>query len=421
MKRFPTVESLAEASLEDVKAVWAGLGYYRRAKLIHDCAKAIVEKHGGKIPTTSVELEKLPGLGRYTAGAISSVVFGESAPIVDGNVVRVLTRLRAIGEEAKATKVVKALWDLAEAIVPEERAGDFNQAMMELGATLCTKANPNCDSCPLASQCAALSEVKSKTWKDDLNNWTPNGAVKREVGAEPDIEDLCTLCPPNAVQATAVTKYPVKGAKKEKKKLTTFISVVRWRNGEDGEWSFLLKKRPDGGLLGGFWEPPSLDLPQDEEGDEHTKVDESMASVFLMDTFGIDVSSFAADSLSLVVSATESGDTSDKPAVSLVRQSLGLYDHKFTHIDQSVLIEKLDITSQNKPELKSSDNSEMKWATADEIANLAVSKVATVCFERVKNPSVPAKKAPSSPKKKTAAANSDKKQPSILSMFAKKS
>lgn len=417
MKRFPTVESLAEASLEDVKAVWAGLGYYRRAKLIHDCAKAIVEKHGGKIPSSSVELEKLPGLGRYTAGAISSVVFGEAAPIVDGNVVRVLTRLRAIGEEAKSTRVVKALWDIAEAIVPEERAGDFNQAMMELGATLCTKANPNCDSCPLASQCAALAEVKSKSWKDDLKNWTRSGTVKREDGAEHDIEDLCTLCPTNAVQATAVTKYPVKGAKKEKKKLTTFISVVRWRNGEDGEWSFLLKKRPDGGLLGGFWEPPSLDLPQDDDGEEYAKVDESMASGFLLDTFGIDVSAFAAGSLSVDVKA---GVASDNASVSLVRQFVGPYEHKFTHIDQSVLIEKLDITSNVRPELKSADGSEMKWVTNDDIANLAVSKVATVCFDRVKNPSTTTKKAPSSPKKKTAAANSDKKQPSILSMFSKK-
>lgn len=419
MKRFPTVESLAEASLEEVKAVWAGLGYYRRAKLIHDCAQAIVSKHGGKIPSTSVELEKLPGLGRYTAGAISSVVFGEAAPIVDGNVVRVLTRLRAIGEEAKSTRVVKALWDLAEAIVPSQRAGDFNQAMMELGATLCTKANPNCSSCPLASQCLALAETKSKSWSDDLSKWGRD-AVKSDGDSGTDIEDLCTICPPNAIQGTVVTKYPVKGAKKEKKKLTTFASVLRWRPNEESEnWSFLFKKRPEDGLLAGFWEPPSLDLPQDEEGEEHLKVEEAMADAFLLDLFGIDIANMS-NSVKIEVKSENGGMAADGVLPSVSRRFIGVYDHKFTHIDQTVLIESIDITSATIPALKLAETATMKWVTVDEIPSLAISKVTTVCLERVKNPAAATKKAAPSPKKKTPAVNSDKKQPSILSMFSKK-
>lgn len=430
MKRFPTVESLAEASLEDVNAVWAGLGYYRRAKLIHECAKAIVASPTGKIPQTSVELEKLPGLGRYTAGAIASVVFDEPAPIVDGNVVRVLTRFRAIGGEAKSNRVTKALWDLAAFIVPSQRPGDFNQAMMELGATVCTKANPSCDSCPLASQCAALKEVKSKNWKTELSQWRPSGTSNHEESAEPDIEDLCTLCPPDVIQGTAVTKYPIKGAKKEKKQLTTFVTVVRWReqaqssSSSSQSWSYLFKKRPEGGLLGGFWEFPSLDVTSnDNETDNiYTKVDESLANSYLLSTFGLSLPTQNETPTPLVSVKLEEGDRSltETPAKHQNRRFVGVYDHKFTHIDQAVLIEKVDIVGGDIPTLQLSEGVEAKWVPAEQISSLAVSKVTSVCLERVSNPnSVQKKKSASSPKKNASTTNTDKKQPSILTMFSK--
>lgn len=424
MKRFPTVESLAEASLEDVNAVWAGLGYYRRAKLIHSCAQTIVEAHNGKMPTTSAELEKLPGLGPYTAGAIASVVFGEPAPIVDGNVVRVLTRFRAIGEDAKSSRVVKALWDLASAIVPKERAGDFNQAMMELGATLCTKANPNCSGCPIASQCAALAETKSKNWKDDLSKWGRESTADGRGSGETDIEDLCSLCPPKATQATSVTKYPVKGAKKEKKKMTTFVSVLRWKASKDeGEkWNYLFKKRPEGGLLGGFWEPPSLDIPQDGEIEVYDKVDKRMANEFLSGLFGVDFTAYLGDSAKVEVKDEDIGmkvDAEASGSVTLVRKFVGSYEHKFTHIDQSVLIEKIDLICKERPALKVIEGVEMKWVSQDEIPSLAISKVTTVCLERINKPGSTPKKTSAPPKKKIPVANSDKKQPNILSLFSK--
>ncbi len=153
MERFPTVRALAEAPLDDVLQVWAGLGYYRRARLIHKCAQAIVEEHDGEVPGSHKALLALPGIGPYTAGAIASIAFGIPAPIVDGNVIRILARLCAIKGDARGKEAQKHFWRIAERLVPHDRAGDFNQAMMELGATLCTPKRPKCLLCPVRSSC----------------------------------------------------------------------------------------------------------------------------------------------------------------------------------------------------------------------------------------------------------------------------
>jgi len=430
MKRFPTVESLASASLDEVNAVWAGLGYYRRAKLIHECAKAIVANHDGKIPGTAAELEKLPGLGRYTAGAIASVVFGEVAPIVDGNVVRVLTRFRAIAGDSKSPKVIKALWELSTACVSPERPGDFNQALMELGALVCTKANPACPTCPLSTQCLALAETKSENWKA---HEMEDKAMCADWNV--DIEELCHWCPSTTTRTAmtvqtsignSVAKYPMKGAKKAKKQLTTSVSIVRWRRTGDAddaktateeEFWYLFKRRPEGGLLGGFWEFPSLDEAMKEEN--HVKTEEEQEEdeeekEKLLNREAMDEFLKTAFGLGL------------EPNVDQVkRQSLGTYLHKFTHIDQTVLIEKVDVFGCKLPSIFQCDT--LKWVSGDKISELAISKVTSVCIDRVQQSSAlssaksskPKKPSTSpSPKKKSSLINTDKKQPSILSMFA---
>ncbi|HVU01530.1 MAG TPA: A/G-specific adenine glycosylase [Polyangiaceae bacterium] len=155
MKRFPTVSALAKAEESDVLHAWQGLGYYSRARNLKRGAEAVVERHRGAVPKTVAELLELPGIGPYSAGAISSIAHGERAPIVDGNVVRVLSRLFALrGDPAKAP-LEKELWRRAEDLVPSERPGDFNQALMELGATVCTPRSPTCLLCPLRMLCAA--------------------------------------------------------------------------------------------------------------------------------------------------------------------------------------------------------------------------------------------------------------------------
>ncbi|MBI3306600.1 MAG: A/G-specific adenine glycosylase [Candidatus Omnitrophica bacterium] len=155
IKHFPTIASLADSPQAEVMKYWAGLGYYRRARMLHGAAKILVKNHGGKLPQSAEELRKLPGIGRYTAGAIASIAFNQKTPVLDGNVVRVLTRLQAYAEDITQTKTVAKLWEIAESLVPENNPGDFNQAMMELGATICAPENPKCDLCPVASLCTA--------------------------------------------------------------------------------------------------------------------------------------------------------------------------------------------------------------------------------------------------------------------------
>jgi A/G-specific adenine glycosylase len=154
LRRFPTVEKLARARQASVLAAWSGLGYYRRARMLHAAARVVVRERGGKFPETAEGLRALPGVGRYTAAAIASIAFGEPVAVVDGNVERVLQRVagrRMAGED---------LWRAAEGLLDRERPGDFNQAMMELGATVCTPRAPACLTCPVVEMCATRGEMK---------------------------------------------------------------------------------------------------------------------------------------------------------------------------------------------------------------------------------------------------------------------
>ncbi|MFO0601701.1 MAG: A/G-specific adenine glycosylase [Polyangiales bacterium] len=153
--RFPTPAALAAAGEADVLALWSGLGYYRRARLLHAGARRVAEAHGGEIPRDHAALRALPGVGDYTAGAVGSIAFGLRVPLVDGNVERVLTRLHAVGGDPRAPAVRKRLWALAARYADHPRPGDVNQSLMELGATVCAPTSPRCLVCPVRSRCAA--------------------------------------------------------------------------------------------------------------------------------------------------------------------------------------------------------------------------------------------------------------------------
>lgn len=155
LTHFPDIRSLARADTADVLALWAGLGYYRRAHQLHAAAQIVLNNHGGMLPTEFDHLLSLPGLGPYTAGAVASIAFGRRVPAVDGNVLRVMTRLLADGRDIHQPTVQRDLRRTAETWVPPRRAGDFNQALMELGATICTARSPLCPRCPLRAICSA--------------------------------------------------------------------------------------------------------------------------------------------------------------------------------------------------------------------------------------------------------------------------
>lgn len=161
MEAFPTIRDLANADIEKVNTLWAGLGYYSRAKRLWEGAQKVVNELDGLLPNNAKDLQnEIPGVGRYTAGAVASIVFSEATPVVDGNVIRVIARWRAIHADPKKAKSVDLFWEIAASMVPESNPGDFNQAMMELGARVCTPQNPDCANCPIQSDCRAWNQLK---------------------------------------------------------------------------------------------------------------------------------------------------------------------------------------------------------------------------------------------------------------------
>ncbi len=161
MKAFPSVAALDQAPLEKVLLKWQGLGYYARARNLKKCARVLMEMHGGRIPADYEKLQELPGIGPYSAGAIASIGFNLKAPIVDGNVLRVLARVYAIEEPVDRPATRQRILELQSSLVPRRDPGVFNEALMELGALVCTPQNPSCPLCPVAALCAALKAGKT--------------------------------------------------------------------------------------------------------------------------------------------------------------------------------------------------------------------------------------------------------------------
>lgn len=170
MKRFPTVKKLAAAEQSEVLKLWEGLGYYRRARQLHAAAKLVDENHKGKFPETFDEVLALPGIGRYTAGAILSISLDQSLPILEGNTIRLFARLMPMLVDPKTSASQKLLWGFSESLVPKKRAGDFNQALMELGSEICTPKSPECSECPVIKFCP--------TFHDGLQEKIPAPSVK---------------------------------------------------------------------------------------------------------------------------------------------------------------------------------------------------------------------------------------------------
>lgn len=215
MASFPTVQALAASPQDDVLHHWTGLGYYARARNLHKAAQMVVEEFGGEFPNTVEGLSSLPGIGRSTAGAIRSIAFKKRAAILDGNVKRVLTRYAAVEGYPGETAVANQLWELAEEFTPKKRVADYTQAIMDLGATLCTRSKPDCVNCPFRSDCQGYAT------------------------GEP-------------------TLFPHRKAKKEKPVKESCFLLLENRDGD-----ILLEKRPATGIWGGLWALPECETTSD--------------------------------------------------------------------------------------------------------------------------------------------------------------
>jgi A/G-specific adenine glycosylase len=219
LARFPDVAALAAADTDAVIELWAGLGYYSRARNLHRAARAVVERHEGALPEDPEALRALPGVGRYTAGALASIAFDRPEPIVDGNVARVLTRLLGIDGEVSSRPVQERLWEEAALLARGEDPGALNQALMELGAMLCTPRAPRCLACPWTRRCVARAEGRQES-------------------------------------------LPVKAAKKAPKRIEAVAGHLERRG------RLLAVQRPKQGLLGGLWELPGGELAAGERPEE---------------------------------------------------------------------------------------------------------------------------------------------------------
>lgn len=232
LARFPTLDDLAEAKEEEVLKQWEGLGYYSRARNLHQAVQEVKERYGGEIPQDPQAIARLKGVGAYTAGAIASIAFGLAEPAVDGNVMRVLSRLLLVEEEIDRPRTRRLFEEIVRPLIPKERAGDFNQALMELGALVCTPKTPQCLTCP--------------------------------------VQEVCRAYP-----AGRQAELPVKGKKRKPKTVHLVAGVVL-----SGDMVFI-RKRPDEGLLAKMYEFPAV-----EYGDK-----EPLEAIiaYLHDTYGIEV------------------------------------------------------------------------------------------------------------------------------------
>ncbi|KAI0700158.1 DNA glycosylase [Cerioporus squamosus] len=304
MERFPTIRDLAASDIDTVNGLWKGLGYYSRAARLLSGAKKAVEEFGGRLPDNAQDMEnKVPGIGRYSAGAICSIAYNERVPVVTRwNVHRLLSRVLALHAPPKAKQTLDVLWAGAGAFVKDaDRPGDVNQALIELGSTVCKVREPSCGACPLQRWCAAYQRQEAQRKEDEVcracicRSAEKRAAPTHRRGANyatsstgdhrphvPDIEELCTLCEPLPV-GSGVAAYPMKVEKKKAREELDIVNVIEWRQGPQGARWFLLVRRPEGGLLAGLHEfPTAQNVPVTTSSTAQMAIADTLLSVLLV-------------------------------------------------------------------------------------------------------------------------------------------
>ncbi|KAJ6571712.1 DNA glycosylase [Mycena capillaripes] len=342
LEKFPTIRDLAAASIDEVNSLWKGLGYYSRASRLLAGAKKAVDEYGGRLPDNAKDMQaNIPGIGRYSAGAICSIAYGENVPVLDGNVNRLLSRLLALHALPKAKTTLDILWNAADAMVQDlgsaaagstsiEYPGDVNQALIELGSTVCKVRDPGCESCPLRTWCSAYTATKTNS---------PTIPVI-------DIEDLCKICEP-LIDEPLVTAYPMKADKKKAREELDIVNVVEWRFGSDRH--FLLVRRPEVGLLAGLDEfPTSPNVPSSMSRARQSKIPQEILSTLLH------------SNVRLLEDAPKSRPDTSNTSLRITKvQSAGDVVHVFSHIKKTYRVQWVLLEgTPNIPPLASANDSE---------------------------------------------------------------
>jgi len=372
MRAFPTVADLARASLEDVNKIWAGLGYYRRAKYLHEGAKVVLAEHGGSLPNTVEALKKIPGIGPYTAGAVASIAFGECAPLVDGNVIRVLSRLRGVAADPSHKEALKLYWRLAAQLVDPHSPGDFNQSLMELGATICAPKSPSCAACPVRAFCHAYAEVttarrpitqspndssstcsfSSSSSLSSSSSSSSSSATSTAFISSQTSSDACSICASDDLPRS-VCAYPLPKAKKAPREENVAVAVVTRRSNMDAPLEYLLCKRPAQGLLANQWELPSVVL------DRTPTLSHRKAAI---DKHLIKSCAFSSTSLA-----------------NASRRTVGHVVHVFSHIRHTMMVEAIHLASRSSPESEletkqqnAKQRLQLRWLTVQDMKSVGL-------------------------------------------------
>lgn len=408
MDKWPTIHDLAQATVDDVLSAWRGLGYYSRARRIHEAACKVVGDPAlqGHLPEHAAELcAQIPGIGPYTAGAISSIVFGHAAPLLDGNVARVLSRQAALYADPRAKSTTDLQWEMARRLVefvapetPSDVPGRWNQGLMELGSTLCTPTNPGCAACPIQATCLAYAEGESAAQPA-----SPPLAV-------PDIENACTLCqpmpdpadedeaPPSPPQpqarrpalqqmtlmGTAVAPgpdkkrkgarmsravqhaqlFPMRAAKQAPRTESRLVCVVR-HTPEGGAPLYLVTKRPEQGLLAGLWEFPTRVLTPDADPDDHAALARALVHDVLVPEGHKDAHALRVKSV----------------------HSLGALRHEFTHLHWAMQVLVVDVQCDAQAlarvDAASPPHAPLQWLTAEGVESASMATGVRRCWQLV--------------------------------------
>ncbi|KAK5575531.1 hypothetical protein RB653_006664 [Dictyostelium firmibasis] len=422
IEKWPTIKDLSSTTIEEVNKVWSGLGYYRRAKNLWLGSKYVVDNFNSIIPSDVKTLLEINGIGPYTAGAISSIAFNKSVPLVDGNVIRVLSRVRSIGASPKLSSTVKLFWELGNDLVESvENPCNFNQSLMELGATICSVQSPQCKQCPIQSNCQAYQQEKqfikpepknsiSKFFQPKNTNTTSNSSKITESVPTLKLTDICKVCQSfedSDGPTESVCRYPKKVIKAKSRDENVNVFLIH----QSKENKFLLTQRPDTGLLASLYEAPSIietqsiskrktkknnddddnDDDDDDDNDDEEKDDDDDNNEKKSNKRKKPTTKTSSTNKIISKEYIEKEVLKKlfKPSSDITIKSvkcIGTVKHKFSHINQTLTVYDCpcDFKKQPIPNDQSKSNN-ICWLKIDDIqSSVGVSKQMLKCFELIK-------------------------------------